>query len=93
MVCLRTKRRFQYSHFAFDVGKTLSTVNLISTQKLSDWQMHHHLLLYFKALFLVLLRTHCFNHRDGFLWLPRGSSLRILKFEFKWYAKDIPFRE
>ena len=37
------------------------------------WQMHHHLLQYCKALFLALLSTYCFHHRDGFLWLPRGS--------------------
>ena len=57
MVCFRTKRRFQYSRFALDIGKTLSTTDLILTQKLSDWQMHHHLLQYCKALFLALLRT------------------------------------
>ena len=32
-------------------------MDLILTQKLSDWQMHHHLLQYCKALFLALLRT------------------------------------
>ena len=36
VVCFRTKRRFQYSRFALDVGKTLSTTDLILTQKLSD---------------------------------------------------------
>ena len=37
VVCCRTKGRLQDSRFALDVGKTLSKMDLILTQKVSEW--------------------------------------------------------